>query len=78
MSEPLNASPICADLRSKKWYFLDRPPQSADDVLDASNDCWCARTEMRIGPDREVVHPDDCRSGRGCFRPIHGRVENLA
>jgi hypothetical protein len=65
-------SPMCAELRSKKYYFLQAPPRVASDLLDASNDCWCARTSDRIGPDHDLVHPDECRSGRTCFRAIFG------
>lgn len=62
------ATPLCADLRSKKYYFLDRPARTAADLLDASNDCWCARTGMRMGPDDQVVDASDCVSGRACYR----------
>jgi hypothetical protein len=61
-------SPFCGDLRAKKYYFLDRPALVAADLLDASNDCWCARTQMRLGPDDERVDPEDCKSARACFR----------
>ena len=61
-------SPFCGDLRSKKYYFLKRPAQIPADLLDASNDCWCARTQMRLGPDDEGVDPPSCQSGRACFR----------
>ena len=63
-------SPICAELRSKKYYFLESAPVESEDVLDASNDCWCNRTNDRLGPDGDGVHPDDCREGRTCFRSI--------
>jgi len=61
-------SPFCSDLRAKKYYFLDRPALTAADLLDASNDCWCARTQMRLGPDDERVDPQDCQAGRACYR----------
>jgi hypothetical protein len=64
-------SPICADLRSKKYYFLQAPPMTSEDVLDASNDCWCERSHDRVGPDKDLVHPDDCRAGRACFRSLY-------
>ncbi len=62
--------PICAELRSKKYYMLGRPPRTSDEVLDASNDCWCAVTSDRLGPDKDPVQPDDCRRGRSCFRSL--------
>lgn len=60
----------CAELRSKKWFFLQAPPRTAAELMDASNWCWCALTSARLGPDREVVDPDDCVEGRGCFRAL--------
>lgn len=60
-------SPLCRDLRSKKFYFLDGMPLSAEDVLDASNHCWCHRTMQVVGPDGDLVHPHDCAAGRGCY-----------
>ena len=64
-------SPICAELRSKKYFFLERAPLESAEVLDASNDCWCALTHDRVGPDLDGVHPDDCRASRTCFRSLY-------
>ena len=64
-------SPICAELRSKKYYFLSRAPLESSEVLDASNDCWCAVTHDRVGPDLDSVHPDVCRAARTCFRSLY-------
>jgi len=61
-------SPFCGDLRSKKYYFLKRPALNPAEFLDASNDCWCARTQMRLGPDDKGVDPESCCAGRSCFR----------
>ena len=66
------SSPICAEIRSKKYFFLTAAPMTASDVIDNSNDCWCNRTCDRVGPDRDSVHPDDCTAGRVCFKPIFG------
>ena len=60
-------SPFCRELRTKKYYFLQRPALVPADLLDASNDCWCARTQMRLGPDDGGVDPDCCQAGRACF-----------
>ena len=61
-------SPFCQDLCSKK--ILTRPglPLTDEDVLDASNHCWCKQTQTQLGPDREPAHPEDCRRGRSCFQ----------
>lgn len=69
-SNGARVSPLCSQIRSKKTYFLDGPPMEAADVLDASGHCWCRRTQQALGPDGEIVHPDDCRAGRSCFQSI--------
>jgi hypothetical protein len=69
-SADLSVSPFCRHIASKKAYFLGRPPRDERDLLDASQSCWCRRTMQALGPDRDVVDPADCRSGRGCFEPI--------
>ncbi|QDU69794.1 hypothetical protein [Engelhardtia mirabilis] len=63
-------SPFCADLGSKKLLLNSKPPMTEEDVLDASNHCWCRRTNQVLGPDREVAVPELCRSGRSCFRSL--------
>jgi hypothetical protein len=71
------ASSLCAELRSKKWYFLSEPPRTAADLLDASNWCWCARTSGQIGPDGHVVDPVECGEGRACWRAAAGAWQSL-
>ena len=66
----LELSPFCVHLQSKKLFFAAGPPQTIDDVLDASRHCWCRKTMQVIGPDGEIVDPRDCRSGRSCFESI--------
>ena len=60
-------SPFCADLQSKKLAVQGGPALVDEDVLDASNHCWCAATSQILGPDREPAHPSTCRAGRACF-----------
>ena len=74
MSEDKTAiSPYCRDLRSKKFYRLERPPRDEGDILDASNWCWCARTDEALGPDDYAAEPEECQQGRKCFRPYGAR-----
>ena len=63
-------SPFCRHLQSKKLFFRTLPPQTEEDVLDASRHCWCRQTHQILGPDGEVVEPLECRAGRACFDPI--------
>ncbi len=64
------AFPICSQLRSKKYFFLDGPPRSAAEITDGSCHFWCARTHQALGPDHFAVAPSDCDATRECFRPI--------
>ncbi|HME90115.1 MAG TPA: hypothetical protein VKE49_01740 [Myxococcaceae bacterium] len=61
-------SPFCGELRSKKFYLLNRPATEADDYLDESDHCWCYVTQQVIGPDGRQVDPYRCTQGRACYR----------
>ncbi len=68
MQEPkLEISPFCRDLRSKKYFFLDGPPRTEEELLDGSNYCWCQRTKLQLGPDDEPADAEDCQKQRECF-----------
>ena len=66
MSTPLQ-SPFCGQLRSKKFFMLDRLATSADDYIDSANHVWCCETQEVIGPDNQRVHPEGCGPGRSCY-----------
>jgi len=71
MAEPspmLRVSPFCADLRTKKAYFLSAPALTEEDIMDGSGRAWCRRTMQSVGPDGELVLPEVCRQGRRCFK----------
>ncbi len=61
-------SPLCRELRSKKYFNLQSLPMTPDDILDAANHCWCRLTMQVVGPDGEMVHPRDCHGDRGCYK----------
>lgn len=67
----------CAELRSKKYFFLDGPPRRAEDVADGSGHVWCARTAMAVGPDARPVDVDLCSARRACYRPHFPSLERL-
>ena len=71
---PEELHPFCADLVSKKILCSEGLPRREEDVRDASNHCWCARTSQVVGPDRRPVSPVDCRRGRACFRSALERM----
>jgi hypothetical protein len=60
-------SPFCEQLRSKKYFILDRLATSADDYIDAANHVWCCETQEVIGPDNRRVSTDNCTPGRSCY-----------
>ncbi len=60
-------SRFCGGLRSKKFFMRDQLATEAEDYLDASNHCWCFRTQQVIGPDGNSVNPQNCTAERGCF-----------
>lgn len=64
---PITLSPYCMHLSSKKLMFSSTLPMRDEDVLDASNHCWCRVTQKVIGPDQQPVLPADCQRGRGCY-----------
>jgi hypothetical protein len=63
-------SPYCRHLGSKKLCFRTHPPQTDEDVLDASRHTWCRQSHQSLGPDGEAVDVADCRRGRACFVPF--------
>jgi len=60
-------SQFCGNLRSKKFFMLDRLATSADDYIDSANHVWCCETQEVIGPDNQRVNPDGCGPGRSCY-----------
>jgi len=61
-------TPFCGDIRSKKFFLLDRIPDKESDLLDGSGHCWCYHTQQPIGPDGGLVSPYECTPGRQCYR----------
>ena len=60
-------TPFCGQLRSKKYFMLDRLATSSEDFIDAANHVWCCETQEVIGPDNRRVSTDNCRPGRACY-----------
>lgn len=63
----IRKSPFCKYLTSKKAYFEELPPMTEEEVVDGSNHCWCAKTQLAVGPDTDPVAPEDCQAERDCF-----------
>lgn len=64
---PVPDSPFCGELRSKKFFMLDTFATEAEQYVDASNHCWCYKTQQVIGPDGGPVAPLSCSPGRKCY-----------
>ena len=64
---PVIQSPFCGQLRSKKYFMLDRLATSAEDYIDGANHVWCFETQEVIGPDNGRVDPVRCNPGRSCY-----------
>jgi len=60
-------SPFCDQLRSKKFFKLDRLATSSADYIDAANHVWCCETQEVFGPDNGRVEPEKCGPGRSCY-----------
>jgi hypothetical protein len=67
-SSGLLVSPFCGELRSKKFFMLNRMPTEAAHYLDDADHCWCYVTQQVIGPDGGKVDPQRCAPGRACYR----------
>ena len=60
-------SPLCRNLRSKKFFFLESMPLTAKDMIGLDNHCWCRCTQQVVGPDGSKVRPEVCGPGRKCY-----------
>jgi hypothetical protein len=59
----------CTDLRHKMMYC--DPRHAARGQVDDSSEMrvfFCVKTGDPLGPDGEATCPDDCQSGRSCYR----------
>jgi hypothetical protein len=60
-------SPLCHNLRSKKYFFLESMPLTATDMIGLDNHCWCRCTQQVVGPDGSKVRPEVCGPDRACY-----------
>jgi hypothetical protein len=61
-------SPFCGALRSKQYFFVDGLATKEEDYIDPSGHCWCALTQLVVGPDGGKVRPAGCVPGRACYK----------
>jgi hypothetical protein len=60
----LNEGRHCNCLRSKEMFYDTGVPLSE---RSGSGIYWCTRTHNCLGPDNDVVGPEDCITSRPCF-----------
>ena len=60
-------SPMCRNLRSKKYFYLESMPMTASDMIGLDNHCWCRHTQQVVGPDGGKARPEVCGAGRACY-----------
>lgn len=61
-------APVCRSMKTKMLYVLG--PEAVDLTVPSSTaHYWCVQTMRTIGPDDQLVTPDQCCAGRGCFEP---------
>jgi hypothetical protein len=57
---------VCNCVRWKSLFYQAEPDPSVPPAYD--NSYWCAMTQSVLGPDGQVVEPENCRPERGCFK----------
>ena len=65
---PVELKLTCLNMRHKLMYVDER--HATPGLVDTNSGTrvyFCVRTCASLGPDREPVHPTDCRAGRGCY-----------
>jgi len=60
-------SPMCRNLRSKKYFFRESIPLEAADMIGLDNHTWCRHTQQVVGPDGGKARPEVCGAGRECY-----------
>jgi hypothetical protein len=58
----------CRLIRSK-WMFIGAEPDPAVSSTE-SGICWCVHTQNCLGPDGQVVTPENCTPARPCYEPL--------
>ncbi|MCH8125630.1 hypothetical protein IIC38_06680 [candidate division KSB1 bacterium] len=62
--------PICKSMRTKASYVPDMLDEHYMEVHHPYNQYFCLKTLHPIGPDDDVVCPEDCTPNRVCFQPL--------
>ncbi|MFQ5641411.1 MAG: hypothetical protein ACE5IR_25820 [bacterium] len=66
--------PMCKSMRTKASYIPDMQDEHYMEVHHPYNQYFCLNTLHNVGPDDDVVCPEDCTPNRVCFEPHLSRV----
>lgn len=62
--------PVCKNMRTKASYVPDMDNQHFMEVHHPYSQYFCLRTLHVIGPDDDIVCPEECTPARACFEPF--------
>ncbi len=62
--------PICKNMRTKASYVPDMQDPHYMEVYDPYSQYFCLKTLHVIGPDDDIVCPEECTASRNCFEPL--------
>lgn len=70
-SKAQSNSTYCKFLRGKNPYGILEGGENPWVIPFESNTiCWCVKSTNACGPDNGLVSPDNCQSGRSCYRTV--------
>jgi hypothetical protein len=62
--------PVCQNLRTKASYIPDLRDEFYMEMHHPYSQYFCLKTLHAVGPDDDVVCPEDCGTHRRCFESL--------
>ena len=62
--------PLCKYIRTKASYVPDLQDPLFLEQEDPYHQYYCLKTLHNIGPDDDIVCPEECTSKRDCYAPM--------
>ncbi len=62
--------PICKYLRAKASYVPDMQNEHYMEIHYPYDQFYCLKTLHNVGPDDDIVCPEDCLPQRVCYEPL--------
>ena len=66
--DPAELPDVCRYIRTKTAFGNSVGYQPWQRGESSTAAYWCLRTMTSSGPDDQLVHPQSCCAGRGCFK----------